>query len=181
MKTILIAIMGLFLIKGEKTLFDFGTPENSGDWKIVNDGVMGGLSKSDWVLNPDGTATFKGIVSLENNGGFASVRTFVAPLDRDHFKGVKVRVKGDGNWYNIRFRTDRNFDGYAYQAKIKTDKGNWKEHAIPFEDFKPTFRGNTLKNKPALESKNISQIGILISDKQAGNFKLILDWIKYYK
>jgi hypothetical protein len=34
---------------------------------------MGGISKSEMVFNPDGTATFRGHVSTENNEGFASV------------------------------------------------------------------------------------------------------------
>ena len=181
MKTTLLAIMGLILVEGEFLLFDFSSPENSGKWYIVNDVVMGGLSKSDIVLNPDSTATFKGNVSLKNNGGFASVRTLVDAMDQEDFKGVVVRVKGDGNLYSVRFLTDRNLDSYAYQAKIKTDKDNWKEFKIPFEDFKPTFRGYILKNKPALESKDIAQIGILIADKQSGDFEITIDWIKFYK
>lgn len=181
MKTILLAIMGLILIKGEAILFDFSSSEKAGQWNIVNDGVMGGLSKSNMVLNPEGTATFAGNVSMENNGGFASVRAQVNSMVQEDFKGVVMRVKGDGKVYSVRFRTDMNFDGYAYQAKIKTDEDNWKEFKIPFEDFTPTFRGYTLKNKPALESKNIAQIGILIADKQPGNFEITMDWIKLYE
>lgn len=35
---------------GEIILFDFGTLENMADWLIVNDGVMGGLSRSRFIL-----------------------------------------------------------------------------------------------------------------------------------
>ena len=96
------------------------------------------------------------------------------------YKGVKLKVRGDGKRYNIRFRTNRNFDGYAYQTKIQTKKDEWIEFDLLFSDFKPTWRGYTLKNKPELRSEDIAQIGILIADKQTGSFEIQMDWIKFY-
>jgi monofunctional biosynthetic peptidoglycan transglycosylase len=163
------------------TLFDFDSPENSGGWQVVNDGVMGGLSESQVLHNPEGSLTFEGKVSLANSGGFASARTSIESSDLKHdFKGVVVRAKGDGKVYGIRFRTNGESDGSAYQFKIKTTNEKWKEFKIPFEDFEPTFRGSVLRNKPALKSKDITQMGILISDEQAGAFQLDLDWVKFY-
>jgi len=97
-----------------------------------------------------------------------------------NFEGAHIRVKGDGNIYSLRFRTDFDFDGISYQAKFKTEAGEWKEYKIPLNDFKPTFRGRSLSNKPKLESKNIKLIGILIADKQFGKFELNIDWVKLY-
>ena len=174
--------MGLTLTNGDITLFDFNSPEKSRDWQVVNDGVMGGLSGSQILYHPEGFLTFKGKVSLANSGGFASARTSIKSSDLNYnFKGVVVRAKGDGKVYGIRFRTNGESDGYAYQFKIETKNEEWKEFKIPFEDFEPTFRGNTLKNKPALKSKDISQMGILISDKQAGEFEVTLDWVRFYQ
>lgn len=181
MKTIFIILLTLVMVKGETILFDFNSTTTSVSWYTVNDDVMGGISKSNMKLNDDGTATFRGQVSLENNGGFASIRSVINNSFESDYKGVTLRVKGDGNIYNVRFRTNRNFDGYAYQAKIKTEKNKWKEFKIPFKDFAPTFRGYTLSDKPSLESKDIVQIGVLIADKQFGNFELIMDWIKFYE
>lgn len=181
MKTIFLILLTLVMVKDETILFDFNSTATSGSWYTVNDDVMGGISKSNMKLNDDGTATFLGQVSLENNGGFASIRSVVDNSFESDYKGVMLRVKGDGNIYNVRFRTNRNFDGYAYQAKIKTEKNNWMEFKIPFKDFVPTFRGYTLSDKPALESKDIAQIGILIADKQSGDFEIDIDWIKLYE
>ena len=180
MKSILIILFSLLMVNGEAILFDFNSSETSGRWYTVNDDVMGGISNSNMMLNDDGTATFRGEVSLENNGGFASVRARISAGDESDFKGVILRLKGDGNIYSIRFRTNQNFDGYAYQAKIETKKDQWKEFKVPFKDFTPTFRGYTLSGKPALESKDIAQIGILIADKQSGEFEIDMDWIKFY-
>jgi len=163
-----------------KSLFDFNSQESSGDWFIVNDDVMGGVSKSEIQMHTDGYAIFRGILSSENNGGFASIRAVIEMNSQKDFKGVLIRVRGDGNVYSLRFRTNTGFDGYAYQAKFQTDEAKWMEVRLPFSDFEPTFRGMTLDNKPGLESKNIQQIGVLIADYQFGQFSLDIDWIKLY-
>jgi monofunctional biosynthetic peptidoglycan transglycosylase len=175
---VFLTVMSL-IMSGETVIFNFNSTSTSGQWATINDVVMGGVSDSKFQINSDSTATFSGRILPDNNGGFASVR---ASLDNEFqgFEGAIIRVKGDGNIYSLRFRADNNFDGISYQAKFKTDSGEWKDHKIPFSDFKPTFRGRTLSNKPKLESKDIKQIGILIADKQFGNFELMIDWIKFY-
>ncbi|UCH65852.1 MAG: CIA30 family protein [Ignavibacterium sp.] len=175
---VFLTVMSL-IMNSDKVIFNFDSPETSGDWTTVNDVVMGGVSESRFEINSDSTATFSGTVLPDNNGGFASARTYLES-EFDGFEGTIIRVKGDGNIYNLRFRTDNNFDGMSYQAKFKTDAREWKEYKIPLSDFKPTFRGRTLSNKPKLESKNMKQIGILIADKQFGRFELNIDWIKLY-
>mgnify|MGYP001300270260 CR=1 FL=1 len=50
---------------------------NSSDvsgWMVVDDIVMGGRSSGLFRLDKDGHGVFTGEVSLENNGGFSSVR-----------------------------------------------------------------------------------------------------------
>jgi monofunctional biosynthetic peptidoglycan transglycosylase len=175
---IFLTVMSL-IMNGETVIFDFNSSSTSGKWTTVNDVVMGGVSSSKFVIIEDGTATFSGTVSPDNNGGFASARASLINEFKD-FEGAIIRVKGDGNIYSLRFRTDINFDGISYQAKFKTELGEWKEYKIPLSDFKPTFRGKILSDKPKLESKNIKQIGILIADKQFGKFELNIDWIKFY-
>jgi monofunctional biosynthetic peptidoglycan transglycosylase len=77
MKKLILLITILF----SKILFSqevdiINTGENVGleNWRIVNDDVMGGISKSNLYLNSNGNLIFEGEVSLENNGGFASCR-----------------------------------------------------------------------------------------------------------
>jgi len=141
---------------------------------------MGGVSESKMSINSNATATFSGILSPENYGGFASIRVPFKSEDQEKFKGIMIRLKGDGNIYSLRFRTSSNFDGYAYQSKVTTVEGEWTDFKVPFKDFKPTYRGRTLSGKPALESKNIAQFGLLIADKQFGEFSVDIDWIKFY-
>lgn len=61
------------------TLFDFTDPSAANAWHAIDDRVMGGISRSTLRHHPAGHALFEGTVSLERNGGFASVRS----LDRE--------------------------------------------------------------------------------------------------
>ena len=49
---------------------------------------------------------------------------------------------------------------------------------IPIEDFKPTWRGYNYSDYPALEIEEISSVGLHISDKQKGDFKLEIEYLK---
>lgn len=176
---ILLIVLGITM-SNQKVLFNFNSNDEVVKWRKVNDTVMGGISKSSFELNENGFVKFTGILSPDNNGGFASFRTLLENDDLVGYEGVYIRVKGDGNIYNVRFRTTDAFDGYSYQAKFKSLQNEWIEIKIPFTDFQPTYRGRLLANKPELESKNIRQLGILIADKQFGGFELDIDWIKLY-
>lgn len=57
-----------------KEVYTFTTQTKINEWRIVNDGVMGGVSKSSIALTADGHGKFAGYVSLQNNGGFASIQ-----------------------------------------------------------------------------------------------------------
>ncbi|MBM4058506.1 MAG: hypothetical protein FJ275_09770, partial [Planctomycetes bacterium] len=59
--------------EGPRTLLDFPGPEAARQWQAVNDGVMGGVSDGRFRITDEGTLQFFGTLSLENNGGFASV------------------------------------------------------------------------------------------------------------
>ncbi|MCW8849646.1 MAG: CIA30 family protein, partial [Melioribacteraceae bacterium] len=108
MIAIIMFIISGLVMNGEKQIFDFSSPETSGEWRIINDVVMGGVSKSSMKLEKDGSAKFSGTLSSDNNGGFASVRAYVENDHLEGFTGVIIKTKGDGNTYNLRIRTDQN-------------------------------------------------------------------------
>jgi len=162
----------------ETMLFTFERGEGVDRWMTVNDGVMGGLSQSGMFLTEDDTAVFEGNVSLENNGGFASVRSRPEPLPTDGTSRVAVRVRGDGREYQLRIRTEDSFDGVAYRWSFKTRKDEWVTLEAPYADFVPTWRGRTPRNFPPIAASEIRQLGFLIADKEEGPFRLEVDWIK---
>ncbi len=166
---------------GETLLFDFSTLQNMNDWLIVNDGVMGGLSQSRFALSDRNTAVFSGNVTLENNGGFASTRTKAMQFQMDGYKGILIRVKGDGKKYQFRLRTDNRFDGVSYRYQFETKKDQWQTISVPFDKCVPVFRGRILRDVGPVSPKDIRQLGILISDNQTGEFQLEIQWIKSYQ
>lgn len=151
---------------------------SAADWMIVNDGVMGGLSSSEFVDSGDGHATFRGVLSLDNNGGFASVRGLVQPGAMEGRDALELRVRGDGRTYQIRLRTDRRFDGIAYKAEFVTIDGEWTTIVVPFSDFEATWRGRTPRGAPPLDPAAVRQIGFLIGDKVEGPFRLDVEWVR---
>lgn len=148
------------------------------DWMVVNDGVMGGVSESRPIITDRDSLVFKGHVSLENNGGFASIRHAAESFYLDEGKGVLIRVKGDGKKYQLRIRTSDRFDGVAYKADFQTSKDEWREFRFEWDAFVATYRGRTLSDAPALNPMNIRQIGFLIADKQQGLFHLEVEAIE---
>ena len=161
----------------KKNLIDFSDSDDSG-WSVINDGVMGGVSRSNIQRTDQGTGIFSGILSLENNGGFASVRAQVGRHDLSSYAGLEIRVRGDGRTYQLRIRNDNRFDGIAYRAFFDTRDGEWITETIPFEEFLPTFRGRILKDVPSLDRSRINQIGFLIADKKPGSFSLEIDFVR---
>ncbi len=155
----------------EKTLFDFTTSTNVPAWQVVNDDVMGGISASKFEVT-NGVAVFRGEVSLENNGGFASVRSLPSRHDLAGNDTFVIRVRGDGRRYKFTARTDHSFDSAIYQASFPTKPGEWEELRLPVKDFVPTFRGRVLSSQPPLDLAKVTSVGFLISDKQAGPFRL---------
>ena len=165
----------------ERLIFDFQNESEIEYWRVVNDGVMGGLSKSEIVDSDGNTAIFRGIVSLENNGGFASTRTIPRSYELDGHAGIRLRIKGDGKKYQFRMRTNDRFDGISYRYQFTTKLNTWMIIDIPFHACVPVFRGRMLKGVETIVPEEIRQLGFLIANKQAGRFQLEIDWIKAYK
>jgi monofunctional biosynthetic peptidoglycan transglycosylase len=159
-------------------IVDFRTASES--WRNIDDVVMGGLSSSEMVIE-DGVAVFRGDVSLDNYGGFASVRSAPADHDLSAYDGLVLRVRGDGKRYKVRLRTTAAFDGPSYQATIQPSPGDWEEIRVPFGDFEPIFRGRRVPGHPSLDPGEVKTFGLLIADKQAGPFRLELAWIAGYR
>lgn len=156
-------------------LFDFNLDANVDDWRVVNDGVMGGLSQAQFSVNEEGHGFFRGKVSLENNGGFSSVRYVFETLKVSKYSEVHIRLKGDGKPYQFRVKADRS-QRYSYIAVVKTS-GDWQTITLAFDTMYPAFRGRKL-DLPNYEGQELSEIAFLIGNKKKENFKLEIDYIK---
>jgi hypothetical protein len=158
-------------------LIDFHS--DGGDmWTLVNDTVMGGVSSSRLRTTDRRTGIFSGVLSLENNGGFASVRAAVGKRDLSAYAGLETRVRGDGRTYQLRLRTDDHLDGIAYKSVFETRVGEWLTVRLSFSDFLPTFRGQTPADAAPLDPARIHQVGFLLADKHPGEFSLEIDYVR---
>lgn len=146
-------------------------------WFAINDGVMGGQSQSAPEIIND-CLHFSGVISLENNGGFASIRSRQRH-DLSGAKGVLLRVLGDGRSYQFRLYTDAYYQGskIAYTVTFDTVRDQWLEVPLAFTRLKPVVRGRVLPG-PVFNAGNVEETGFLLADKQQGAFHLTVAWIR---
>jgi len=163
----------------EVGLIDLTDPGESLRWIAVHDAVMGGHSRGNIEVR-DHRAVFGGRLSLENGGGFASVRTLPRDFGLAAASGLVLRVRGDGRSYRLRLCTDASFDGVAWQFSFPTTAGEWATVAAPFQRFVPVWRGRPVTGHGALDPGRIQQLGFLVAGGQAGDFRLEIGRVAAY-
>ena len=155
-------------------LFDFSDPDAVNDWAAIDDRVMGGISRSRLRYDAAGHAVFEGEVSLERNGGFASVRSKPGPRGKPGAEVCLIDVHGAGKHYKLSLLTDDGFDSLNYQASFAPAGSDWQTLQLPLAGFRASFRGREVPGASALDPARIRQVGLMIADRQAGLFALDL-------
>ena len=155
-------------------IFNFNKNSNTYSWRVVDDNVMGGKSSSNITLSDNGYGVFSGTVSLENNGGFSSVRHIFNALEVTNQNKIYLKIKGDGKDYQLRIK-DNSRNYYSYIKTFSTS-GVWQEIEIPLKEMYPSFRGRKL-NSPNFSHDSIEEIVFLIGNKKNESFELIIDKI----
>lgn len=161
-----------------RVLFDFAQPEASKEWQPVNDGVMGGVSEGRFRITDEKTMEFFGTLSLENNGGFASVRTRATQLGLERGDTIAAKVRGDGREYSLNLYLNKPLIAFSYRATVQTKKDEWIEVSIPLDKFEATSFGRVIKDAGAVNPEEINAIGFMLSDKKAGPFTMEVEWVK---
>lgn len=164
-----------------KLLTDFSDASVAKQWVSVNDNVMGGISEGGFRISEDNTLVFSGNLSLENRGGFTSIRTRPKDLNLDGYDTIALRLKGDGRIYYINLMNSSRSAASSYRAPIKTKKDNWQEVRISLKDFVYTSFGRIVARAAPLKAKDVQSLGITLADKKEGPFRLELSWIRAEK
>ena len=167
----------------------------SGEWRTVNDNIMGGRSKGGGEIR-DGVMVFAGSTNT-NGGGFSSVRASDKRWDVSAFDGIAARVRADGRTYVFHLDTGRRYrnGNVFYRGRFDTARlitaggeretgvadaegveDGWQHVFVRFEDFLPMVRGRVVDFEP-LERDRIRGIGLMIDDGLDGPFRLEADWI----
>jgi len=160
-------------------LFSFDRPRDAEEWFSLNDDVMGGISTSGMVATGRGTAVFQGALSLENNGGFATVRSRAKDLGLAGKEGLRARVRGDGRVYRMSVLTsDGRMESRIWQTEFRTRAGEWQEISVPFSDMVLSVFGRKLPQAGAPSPASIRSISFGIADKNETPFSLEVDWVE---
>ena len=163
--------MTIFSSMPSQVIFDFNKSAEIQNWLIVDDVVMGGKSSGTFNLNTDGFGVFEGSISLDNNGGFSSVRYRFEKTLVKEYSTVHIKLRGDGKKYQFRIKA-KSGDYYSYISPFQTT-GEWQEIEIPLKDMYPSFRGRKL-DQPNFSDDYIEEITFLIGNKKEEDFQLLI-------
>ena len=155
-------------------MLDMGEGKTGSDWYIINDGVMGGRSSSSFDLKKD-HLHFAGTISLENNGGFASLRS---PWNKYNLKGKKsvtIKARGTGGQFSLILEKNREWWLPTYKYTFEPTS-EWQEFTVDLKDLvEYTVQGKTGKKLGKDGIEDIIRIGIIKYDGKAGPFELEID------
>ncbi len=177
MKYLLIMAI-LFSSSESKVIFEFNNTSSLQNWIIVDDVVMGGESSGSFKLNAEGKGVFSGAISLDNNGGFSSVRYRFPKTKTKDFSKIALRIQGDGKDYQFRIKSNSQ-DYYSYIKPFSTS-GEWEVVEIFLKDMYPSFRGRTV-DLPNFSNDAMEEVTFLIGNKKKESFKLLIDKIELKK
>ena len=120
-------------------MIDFTQQQEKSNWRISNDGVMGGESQG-YILFEQGHGVFTGNISLANNGGFSSAFRAVPPMSQT-LDTVTIDIVGDGLQYQLRMVTTINAQKIYYFHEFDTVIGQRQTLRFELANFQATFRG----------------------------------------
>lgn len=116
---------------------------------------------------------FEGEVSLENNGGFASFR---GPVRfQAESAALLLTVRGDGQRYKLTLKVDDRTSTPQYQTAFVAPR-DWQTLRFEAVNFAASYRGRAIV-APIVRFVDVQYIGLLVSDKQSGPFKIELKGI----
>ncbi|MEE4296765.1 MAG: CIA30 family protein [Wenzhouxiangella sp.] len=155
-------------------LFDFSDPSQSEPWRVVLDGVMGGLSTGNLNVENE-RLVFTGETSLRNNGGFSSIRARIPAGSLAGYNALRVQVVGDGRTYIIG-ASSRSGRGDSYWTRFETTAGEITTFTAPIADMVRQFFGNPIQGR--LQPARVAGLEFYIYDGQEGPFRLEIERIE---
>lgn len=170
----------VFVAAAQPYSMNLSENESESRWRVVLDGVMGGLSSGELMQTDDGIL-FRGELSLENNGGFSQIRT---PVEQGSFAGadgIEITVRGDGRTYifDTRAANMRVMAG-SYQLTFGTTDHEWTTIRLPFSEFRFHYFGRQVPGVGAIDAELVNSVGMTLAGKVPGDFELEVGAIRGY-
>ena len=185
MITALVFLMAMATIpmSSSDSMINFGRAAGGvQEWIMISDNVMGGITASNLAYT-DSSMVLSGTISLENYGGFASVKTKFGRFDLSEYKGVRIRFKAVNQRFAFTLENSRNWTQPYLKGDFGSAKANtWTETTIYFKDFNEYQIGEPTGGKldPA-QLKGIVRLGIITNEKKEGPFSLEVDYVEFVK
>lgn len=158
---------------------DFGNGKSGSTWQIINDGVMGGLSEGTAILT-DSSLYYSGRISLDNNGGFSSLRSRFGAMDLSEYETVTIRFRSEGQPFAFVLETSRVWYQPSYRYKFATAGDEWKTATMPLSEFKETRIGRETGAKISDgQLGEVIRMGFINTGKYESEFELEIDYIVF--
>jgi hypothetical protein len=141
---------------------------------------MGGVSEA--TMDYGNTAVvIKGFVSLQNRGGFVSIKSGWGKLNLSSFKVVKITFRSTRQQYAFTLENSRKWYEPAYKHSFGAVKINtWETVYLKLDDFTEESIGTPTGNKVSgTILENVIRIGISTNEKREGPFQLEIDSIEF--
>jgi hypothetical protein len=182
MKLPIILTFFLFFFYSTDLVIDFGTSNGKNkDWILISDNIMGGVSKSK-LEYLDNSFLLTGTISLDNYGGFSSIKTKYENFDLTDYQGVKIRFKSSNQKFAFTLEESKNWTLPNFKGDFNSTKENtWEVITIYFKDFKEYQVGEPTGNKLKTSNlKNVVRLGIITTDKKEGSFSIEVDYVEFF-
>jgi NADH dehydrogenase [ubiquinone] 1 alpha subcomplex assembly factor 1 len=185
MKKLIYLLLAFSSLKsfGQSSLIDFGNlTEKNQEWVLLSDNVMGGVTKSKIEYTNNSVLLF-GNISLDNYGGFSSIKTKYKSFDLSKYMGIKIKFKSTNQKFAFTLEDNQNWTQPNYKHEFSAKKDDtWEEVIIYFKDFQEIVIGEPTGNMMKSESlKNIVRMGIMTYEKKEGPFSIEVDFVDFIK
>ena len=158
---------------------DFGANKDGRSWQVVNDGVMGGLSQGKAALT-ENSILFKGTVSLDNNGGFSSLRSRFSNKELSKYKDVQIRYRSSGISLAMTLSVSRRWYIPNYKTSLTGTNGEWKTVTLSLKDFRKHYIGRPMNETLSDDAlTKIIRLGFITDEKKYGDFEFEIDYILF--
>jgi NADH dehydrogenase [ubiquinone] 1 alpha subcomplex assembly factor 1 len=142
------------------------------DWFVVLDGVMGGRSKAEFEQTENS--------AVDNNGGFASIRTPFSGFDLSGFKQVTIRYRSTGQQFAMSLSNYKRFYKPKYKQALPNTNNEWSTLTLKLDEFYKVRLGTKLEGAPSQEDlAEVIRLGLISDEKKASAFQLELDFIRF--
>ena len=163
-------------------------------WSGYTDQVMGGLSEG-ILTREEGfhgrvANVLRGRVSLENNGGFVQMATYLSKdptrnptVDASSYDGVELDVLYDGpeesEAFNIHLKTEACIRPQSsYRATFEVPHGEWTTIRLPWSAFNGKGPG---ASETAFNDKALTRVGLVAIGKPMERLVLAMSGFRFYK